>query len=429
MKRILIAAALLLLLVVAGLAMWMRTGTESPSVAALGAVSGEALRDPALVARGGYLARLGSCAGCHSVRGGPAFAGGWAVPTPFGSVPAPNLTPDPETGLGHWSFADFWRALHHGRGPDGKLLYPAFPYTSYTRVTPQDALAMYAYLRSLPAVRQETPAAKLEFPYNLRSTLLAWRALYFRPGAFRPDAKQSEEWNRGAYLVEGLGHCNECHARRNAWGATPRGTVLAGGEIPRQDWYAPDLSTRQNGGLQGWTAQDVVDLLKNGQSARGAAFGPMADVVRDSTQYMADADLHAVATYLATLPPRAPRPAPHSAFDVKRIAAAGEKVYRKHCADCHGADGRGVAGVYPPLDGNSAVTEPTGINAVRTVLLGGFPPVTAGNPRPYSMPPYAQQLDDGDVALVVSYIRQAWTNKASIVRPEQVGKYRHTPID
>lgn len=431
MKRIVIALVLILLLAAAGVATWVwsDSGGGSAAVAAVGAVSDEALRDPTLIARGEYLARVGDCAGCHSVRGGPAFAGGWAVPTPFGSVPAPNLTPDPETGLGRWRFADFWRALHHGKGLDGKLLYPAFPYTAYTRVTPQDALAIYAYLRSLPATRQAASAAKLDFPYDLRSTLLVWRALYFRQGVFQPDPKQSEEWNRGAYLVEGLGHCNECHARRNAWGATPRGTVLAGGEIPRQDWYAPDLSTRENGGLQGWTAQDVVDLLKNGQSARGAAFGPMADVVRDSTQYMSDADLRAVATYLATLPPRAPRPPPYSAFNVGGIVASGEKVYRKHCADCHGDDGRGVPGVYPPLDGNSAVTEPSGINAVRTVLLGGFPPVTAGNPRPYSMPPYAQQLDDSDVALVVSYIRQAWSNKASIVRPEQVSQYRHTPID
>lgn len=431
MKRLFTGVALILGLGAVGLATWMSSGSgnEGPHATAVGEVSTDVLHDPALIARGAYLTTVGGCAGCHSVRGGPPFAGGSPVRTPFGSVPAPNLTPDPVTGLGRWSFTDFWRALHHGQGPGGKLLYPAFPYTSYTRVTSHDALAIFAFLRSVPAVRQDSQPTGLKFPYSLRSTLLAWRALYFRQGVFQPDTKRSAQWNRGAYLVEGLGHCNECHARRNAWGAVPTGVMLAGGEIPRQDWYAPDLSMRENGGLQGWTEQDVVNLLKAGQSAKGAAFGPMADVVEQSTQHMTGADLHAIATYLASLPPRSARQTPRSAFNVKRIAAAGERVYRKHCADCHGDNGNGVAGIYPPLNGNSAVTEPTGINAVRTVLLGGFPPVTDGNQRPYSMPPYAQQLNDSDVALVVSYIRQAWTNKAGIVRPDQVGKYRHTPID
>lgn len=429
MRRWLAVLVLALVLAMLGGWWWMASQrTDQVATPEVGALSAAALADPALVARGAYLAAAGDCAGCHSVRGGPPYAGGRSIPTPFGTISGPNLTPDAATGIGHWSFADFWRALHHGQRKDGQWLYPAFPFTSYTKVTPEDARAIFAYLRSLAPVRRETDAAKLSFPYNLRSTLAVWRARYFQPGVFQPDSQQSAAWNRGAYLVQGLGHCNECHAPRNAWGATI-GAWLSGGEIPRQDWYAPDLSMQANGGLQGWTTGDVVELLKTGHAAKGAAFGPMADVVADSTQYLGDADLDAIATYLASLPPREARQAPRSAFNVKRITAAGEKVYRQHCADCHGDDGRGVAGIYPPLDGNSAVTEPTGINAVRTVLLGGFPPVTAGNPRPYSMPPYAQQLDDSDVALVVSYIRQAWGNQGSIVRPEQVSKYRHTPID
>ncbi|MEO8747292.1 MAG: cytochrome c [Rhodanobacter sp.] len=431
MKWLRAALALIVLSSVVGLATWMwsRSAKQRAVAPRIGEVSAEALRDPALIARGAYLTTVGGCAGCHTVRGGASFAGGRPIPTPFGNVPTSNLTPDPETGLGRWSFTDFWHALHDGKGPGGKLLYPAFPYTSYTRVATGDALAIFAYLRSLPAVRQAPQPATLAFPYNLRWTLAAWRALYFRRGVFQPDPKQSAQWNRGAYLVQGLGHCNECHARRNAWGATSGGSVLAGGEIPRQDWYAPDLSTQENGGLRGWTGQDVVALLKNGQAARGATFGPMADVVEESTQHMTDADLRAIATHLVALPPRPVRQAPRSAFNVRKIVAAGEQIYRKRCADCHGDDGKGVAGVYPPLDGNAAVTEPTGINAIRTVLLGGFPPVTAGNLRPYSMPANAQQLNDSDVALVVSYIRQAWTNQASVVRPEQVARYRHTPID
>jgi len=229
--------------------------------------------------------------------------------------------------------------------------------------------------------------------------------------------------------VQGLGHCNECHAARDTLGGTPQDVHLTGGQIPMQNWYAPDLSTQKNGGLEGWGAQDIVDLLKTGQSARGAAFGPMAAVVSGSTQHMSDADLRAIASYLQSLPPRAPLAEPSSPFDTRALTEQGGKVYAKHCAECHGERGEGVAGVYPPLDGNSSVTEPTGINATRMVLLGGFAPVTAANQRPYSMPPFAQQLNDGEVAAVVTYIRRAWSNKASIVRAQGVSTYRHTPVE
>jgi mono/diheme cytochrome c family protein len=430
MRWFLRAWLLVLLAGLAGLG-WVLFGQpgQRAEVVLTGPVDAAMLADPARIADGAYLARVGDCASCHTARGGAPYAGGRSIVTPFGSVPAPNLTPDRETGLGLWTFADFWRAMHLGQGRHGKWLYPAFPYTSYTHVTRDDTLAIFAYLRSLPAVRQVPEPLGLDYPYRLRSTLAAWRALYFGQGVFQPDGAQSAQWNRGAYLVQGLGHCNECHAERGALGGIAKNARLTGGQIPVQNWYAPDLSTQQNGGLAGWSEQDIVDLLQTGQSAKGAAFGPMADVVAQSTQHMTDADLHAIAVYLASLPPRAPKPAPHSAFNVARIASAGEKIYLERCADCHGRDGNGVAGVYPPLNGNSAMSEPTGINATRMVLLGGFPPATAGNPRPYSMPPFAQQLNDSDVALVVSYIRQAWSNKASIVRPEQVSTYRHTPID
>ncbi|MES1153885.1 MAG: cytochrome c, partial [Rhodanobacter sp.] len=212
-------------------------------------------------------------------------------------------------------------------------------------------------------------------------------------------------------------------------GGTPQDVHLTGGQIPMQNWYAPDLSTRKNGGLDGWGAQDIVDLLKTGQSARGAAFGPMAAVVSGSTQHLSDADLRAIASYLQSLPPRGQPAPPTTPFDARMLAGQGAKVYAKHCAECHGKHGEGVAGVYPPLDGNSSVTEPTGINATRMVLLGGFAPVTAANQRPYSMPPFAQQLNDEDVAAVVGYIRQSWSNKAGVVQPADVGSYRHTPVD
>lgn len=389
----------------------------------------ERLDNPTLIARGRYLATVGDCAACHSVRGGQPFAGGHSVPTPFGAIPAPNITPDNDTGLGRWNFADFWQALHAGKGRHGEFLYPAFSYTSYTKVTRDDALAIFAYLKSLAPVHSPTPSSGLRFPYSVRSGLAAWRAMYFREGVYRPEPDKSPEWNRGAYLVLGLGHCNECHISRDALGGVPEQPALSGGQIPAQDWYAPDLSTGTHGGLQGWSRQDIIDLLKNGQSAKGSAFGPMAEVVSRSTQHMTDADLAAIATYLESLPPRARPALSDAAIDASALVKQGNAIYDQHCADCHGADGKGVAGIYPPLDGNSSVDEPTGINAIRVVLLGGFPPVTAGNPRPYSMPPFAQQLNDHDVAAVVSYIRQAWGNKAAPVQERDVGKYRQTPID
>jgi mono/diheme cytochrome c family protein len=386
------------------------------------------LRDPALIARGEYLATVGDCAACHTARGGQRYAGGRSLATPFGDVPAPNITPDADTGIGRWSFGDFWRALHEGEGRRGEPLYPVFSYTSFTRVTRDDALAIFAYLRSLPSVNRPDREPGLAFPYSVRSSLLAWRALYFTPGVYRPDPAKSPEWNRGAYLVQGLGHCNECHTARNAWGGMDKDRRLAGGTIPAQDWYAPDLGTQPGGGLAGWSSQDIVDLLKTGQSSKGAAFGPMADVVRNSTQYMSDADLRAVAVYLQALPSRGPAPAP-AAFAQAASHAQGGELYARQCAACHGKQGEGVPGVYPPLDGNSSVAGPTATNAVRSVLLGGFAPATAGNPRPYSMPPFAQQLSDEEVAAVVNYIRQSWSNRASAVWPAEVGRLRHTPVD
>ena len=430
MKGLIRSFLVLLAIVVAAAAWWLFGNHRRADDGSAGALAQRSdLAAPDLVERGRYLVTVGDCAACHTERGGPAFAGGHAVPTPFGDIPAPNITPDAATGLGRWSFADFWQALHEGRGRHGEYLYPAFSYTSYTKVTQEDALAMFAYLRTLEPVHRPAKPLQLRFPYNQRSALGAWRTLYFREGVYRPDPSRSAEWNRGAYLVQGLGHCNECHATRDALGGIPQQPPLSGGQIPVQDWYAPDLSTQAHGGLDGWSRQDIVQLLKTGQSAKGSAFGPMAEVVARSTRHMTDDDLAAIATYLASLPPR---PAPKddtSPLDTTAMVQRGEDLYGRRCAACHGKDGRGVAGVYPPLDGNSSVNEPTGINAIRVVLLGGFPPVTEGNPRPYSMPPFAQSLNDADVAAVVTYVRQAWGNRAPPVLERDVGTYRQTPID
>lgn len=397
------------------------TATSMPSATALAAQ----LSDPAIIAKGKYMAQAGDCVSCHTASNGKPFAGGRAITTPFGTLFTPNITPDATTGLGKWSFDDFWQALHYGKGRQGQLLYPAFSYTSFTRVKKDDAVALFAYLKSLEPVRRQDLKPQLDFPFSIRKTLYAWRALYFTPGVYQPDTTQSPQWNRGAYLVKGLGHCNECHTERNSLGAMNQDTLLSGGTIPAQGWYAPDLSMKPGGGLEGWTRQDIVELLKTGTSSRGAVFGPMADVVRNSTQHLTDADLNAIAVYLDSLPARATK---HVEATAKAANyAAGKQVFEKNCAACHGSKGQGADAIYPPLAGNSTVIEPTGISAIRSVLLGGFPPATAGNPQPYSMPPYAPTLSDDEVAAVVNYIRQSWGNMATPVQAVDVKKYRAMP--
>ncbi len=379
--------------------------------------------DAATVARGAYLARVGNCAGCHTARGGADYAGGRGIETPFGVVYASNLTPDAETGLGRWSADAFWRALHNGRSADGRLLYPAFPYPNTTLVTRADSDALFAFVRQLPAVRQANRPHELRFPYNTQVALAVWRALYFRPAAFQPDDAQGEEFNRGAYLVRGLGHCEACHAPRNALGATRDEAQLAGGLIPMQAWYAPSLASSGEAGVAEWSVEEIAALLKTGVSARASVMGPMADVVFRSTQYLADADARAMAVYLKRLPAQAPQQVAFIAADAE-VMQAGAAIYRDQCASCHGAQGEGVAGMYPALAGNRAVTMQSPNNVVRAVLQGGFPPATAGNPRPFGMPPFLHVLPDEGVAQVASYIRQSWGNRAPPVTPLDVRRAR-----
>jgi mono/diheme cytochrome c family protein len=363
---------------------------------------------------------------CHTARGGAPFAGGRELDTPFGRVAAPNITPDPATGIGAWSADDFWRALHNGTARDGRLLYPAFPYPNYTRVTRADSDALYAYLRSVAPQRRPNRAHALRFPYNQQWALAGWRLLYFKPGVHQADPKRDAAWNRGAYLVEGLGHCSACHSSRNSLGASEAG--LSGGLIPQIGWYAPSLTSAREAGLGDWRVDEIVQLLHTGVSPRAAVFGPMAEVVGRSLQYLAPADVAAMASYLKSLPgsPDAQAPAgPPPELVVKQ----GKALYEHHCADCHGADGRGKAPAYPPLAGNRALTMRDPVNAIRIVLNGGFAPGTAGNPRPYGMPPYGPILDDVEVAAVVSYLRASWGNAAPAVAPADVNRYRAVPLD
>jgi mono/diheme cytochrome c family protein len=411
------AAATLVALLALAFSLWQQL-----SVLALPALdSAQSAADSALVERGAYLALAGNCAGCHSARGGEPYAGGRAIPTPFGTVFASNLTPDAETGLGRWSSDAFWRAMHHGQSRDGRLLVPAFPYDSYTQISREDSDALYAYLGSLPAVSQDNRPHALRWPYNTQFALATWRTLYFEPRAFAPDTTQSAEWNRGAYLVRGLGHCAACHSARDALGG-PAGD-LAGGRLPQPAWLAPSLRAESEAGVQHWDTARTVELLQRGTTTGASVMGPMAEVVFESTQHLSTADLRAMALYLQAL---APQSVSQPVFEPARgeQLALGEKVYGQSCADCHGKQGEGAPGAYPALAGNRAVTQVEAGNTVLAVLSGGFAPATASNPQPYGMPPYRTLLTDAEIAAVVTYLRQSWGNRASAVRPHDVQRLR-----
>ncbi|WP_374338262.1 cytochrome c [Methyloversatilis sp.] len=376
------------------------------------------------VSRGEYLARAGNCLGCHTAPGGAPGAGGRAIETPFGTIYTSNLTPHDNTGLGQWSSDDFWNALHEGRARDGRLLYPAFPYTHYTRITRADVDAIRIWLKTLPPVDQPNREHALRFPYDTQAALLAWRALYFKPGVYRADDRRPADWNRGAYLVQGLGHCSACHAPRNALGASNDPEALAGGLMPEQNWYAPSLASTHEGGVGDWPKEDIVALLRDGASRQATVSGPMAEVVFGSTQYLSASDLDAMAVYLKALPATQSVKLESKGIQDELRRERGARLYAEHCADCHGEHGEGKPGVWPALAGNRAVTMDPPANPVRMVLGGGYAPATRGNPRPYGMPPFAAALDDEDIALLVSHIRGSWGNSATPVSSLDVQRLR-----
>ena len=385
------------------------------------------------IKRGEYLAHAGDCIACHTVRGGKPFAGGLPIPTPFGTLYTPNITPDDQTGIGKWSADDFYRAMHTGRGKNGMLLYPAFPFTSYTKVTRADSDAIYAYLRSLPPVSQPNHPNELRFPFNQRNMLIGWRTLFFREGEFKPNPTKSADWNRGAYLVEGLGHCTMCHTSINALGGSNQRAAFAGGLIPLQNWYAPSLTSNKESGLGDWELQHIADLLKTGVSQRGAVFGPMAEVVHNSLQYLTDDDIRAMSTYLKTLPQKGEAPEMMQLQTSQQFGGElleqGKKIFTQQCATCHADNGLGHPPAFPPLANNQSIQMQSAVNPIRMVLNGGYPPSTAGNPKPYGMPPFAQALSDQEIAAVVTYVRMSWGNHGTPVSPQQVNDLRSTPLD
>lgn len=376
---------------------------------------------PSQVERGRYLATVGDCMSCHTAAGGRPYAGGRPIDTGFGIVYTPNITPDKATGIGNWSADDFYRALHDGRDDEGHRLYPAFPYLWFTKVSRDDVLAIRAYLDSLAPVQQADKPPQLEGWLGWRPLLAGWNLLNFDAGAFRPDPAKSVQWNRGAYLVEGLGHCGDCHTAKKTFGGPLRGQALQGGFW--DGWYAPDLAGDMRDGLGGWSKAEIAEFLKTGSTARTAAVGRMAEVVANSTSHLSDDDLMAVATYLKDLPPRS-----HDAGRMPSLDAAGlrrgEALFTDNCAACHMPDGRGMAGSFPPLAGNPALQGTDASTVTRTVLEGARMVATHDKPTGLAMPAFRWKLDDRQVVDVVNYVRNAWGNRASLTDAHAVARLR-----
>jgi mono/diheme cytochrome c family protein len=373
------------------------------------------------IERGRYLAVAGDCAGCHTKPGSQDLAGGFPVATPFGTVVAPNITPDNETGIGLWSTEDFVRAMTRGIRRDGEHLFPAMPYIYYTKVTRDDVLAIRAYLATVPAVKNSVRADQLPFPLSVRADMAAWNTLYFKPGALQRDPAKGDEWNRGAYLVEGLMHCGVCHTPKNIAGADKSDERLQGYAL--QGWFAPDLTADPRRGIGAWSTDDIVAYLKTGHNRFAAATGPMADVVQKSSSSMIDADLRAVATYLKEQPtPKEQSVQPVAASDP--AMKAGAAIYADECSACHTLSGKGIPNLFPALAGSPATqsTDPT--SQIRVVLAGTQSVATARAPTAPSMPSFGWVLDDREAAAVLTYIRNSWGNAAPAVTTDEVAKRR-----
>jgi mono/diheme cytochrome c family protein len=375
---------------------------------------------PDQVASGKYLADAGDCMSCHTAPKGKPFAGGRGLETPFGTIYTPNITPDKDTGIGAWSQAQFARAMKEGVRADGSHLYPAFPYPYYTKATDQDIDAIYSYLRALEPINSKAPPNKLEGPLGNRFFAHSWEALFFRPGAFQPNAGKSKEWNRGAYLVEGLGHCGACHTPKNTFGADKESASFKGGQL--EGWVAPNLTGDSMKGLRDWGNDDVVEYLKTGRNAFAQAGGPMGEVIANSTQLLTKEDLQAIAIYLKDLPGDASKP------PVQNISAAvmksGEAIYLDQCSACHKSNGEGVPQMFPALAGGGVSVQDDPTSIIHVILGGARTVPTDAKPTPSSMPAYSWKLNDAEIAAVASYVRNSWGNAAPVVLPSQVKTLR-----
>jgi mono/diheme cytochrome c family protein len=374
------------------------------------------------IARGHYMAILGDCSACHTRPGGKLYAGGERIDTPFGPLLAPNLTPDPETGIGKWSDEDFVDAVRFGRGRGGTHLYPAMPYTYYAKMSSSDVLAIRAYLNTLPPVHNQVAADQLRFPFNIRLGMVGWNALFFYPNEFEPVAGKSAEWNRGAFIVEGPGHCGLCHTAKNFLGADKIDNPLQGAVL--QGWFSPDLGGDARTGLKSWSVDDIVSYLRKGYNRISAASGPMSDVIADSTSHMTDGDLTAIATYLKSLPTTNQTASTGVGSDDPGIMRAGRGIYADNCSACHTSAGIGEPNLFPPLQNSAIVQSANPISLINVVLHGAKNVATPLAPTAAAMPAFGWKLTDPEVAAVITYIRNSWGNRASAVSVSQVHNLR-----
>lgn len=379
-------------------------------------------QDLARVERGRYLTVLADCAACHTDDGGKPFAGGRAIETPFGKVLAANITPDRETGIGNWTDAQFDSAVRLGRSPHGKWLYPAMPFPYFTRMTQADVLAIRAYLNTLPPVQHEVESNQLPFPFDIRAGMRFWDALYFHPGPYKSDPAKSPQWNRGAYLVQGPGHCPACHTPKTRLGGDREGHSLQGYSL--QGWFAPDITGSTPLGLGRWSAADVVAYLKSGHNRFAAASGPMGEEVAQSSSRMTDSDLEAIAAFLKNQPgealagpPLDPRAPP---------MVAGAAIFQDLCSACHRGDGTGVAYLIPDLAHSSSVASREPTSVLRVVIHGAQSVATEREPTGPSMPAFGWQLTDVQIAAVTTFIRNSWGHAAPAIAAEDVHKARQT---
>lgn len=391
------------------------------SVAASAMAGNSDPQDFTQVERGRYLAVLSDCASCHTVPGSnQPFAGGRAIETPFGSIVAPNITPDLETGIGSWSDEAFDAAIRRGLRRNGSRLYPAMPYTAYTKMSRDDVLAIRAYLNTVTPIRNAVVANTLPFPFSIRASMRVWNALYFNNGEYKPDMQKSAEWNRGAFLVDGPGHCGACHTPKTLLGGDRTDQYLRGGFL--QGWSAPDLTNDTRVGVGAWSAEDLVAYLKSGHNRVSAATGPMAEVVSLSTEHTTDPDLKAIATYLKSVSARQNHPEALSRADPAMVA--GLAIYRDQCSACHGLDGKGIVDLFPSIADLPIVKADDPTTSIRIVLRGARSVATKAQPTAAGMPSYGRQLDDAQIAAVLTYMRNGWGGAAAPVRATDVARVR-----
>ncbi|WP_243040120.1 c-type cytochrome [Dyella sedimenti] len=391
------------------------------------------------IKQGEYLAHVADCAACHTAPGGKPFAGGLPIGSPIGTIYSSNITPDPVTGIGKYTYGQFERAVRRGINAAGHTLYPAMPYPSYAKVSDQDIQALYAYfMHGVAPVTQPNRADDIGWPLSMRWPLTYWRWL-FAPKVTPIETTSTGDvaLARGQYLVEGLGHCGACHTPRaatlqeTALGTGDGTAYLSGGE--GDNWIAPSLRGEPATGLGSMDEEELATLLKSGRSARSAIFGGMSDVVLHSTRYMSDQDLAAIAHFLKSLPPaRQEAPlvydmATRKALYEGKADSAGALLYINNCAACHRTDGHGYNAVFPALAGNPAVNGDNADSVIRLVLHGGTMPAGRDAPTQFTMPAFRGRLSDQQVAEVITFVRSSWGNRGGAVNAQQVARLRSLP--